>query len=68
MLCTRLDTLHVVNIVSRYMTCPSKEHSQAMKWILRYLKDNADVGLTFSEEKLSESTNMNLKYVGDMDK
>lgn len=50
------------------MTCPSKEHSQAMKWILRYLKDNADVGLTFSEEKLSESTNMNLKYVGDMDK
>lgn len=55
MVCTRPDISHVVSVVSRYMACPGKEHWQAVKWILRYLKGTANVGLTFSKVKLSES-------------
>jgi hypothetical protein len=35
MVCTRLDIAHAVGVVSRYMNNPSKEHWEAVKWILR---------------------------------
>ena len=37
MVCTRHDISHAVNVVSRYMVDPSKEHWNAIKWIFRYL-------------------------------
>ncbi|KAF2323179.1 hypothetical protein GH714_033902 [Hevea brasiliensis] len=36
--CTQPNILYTVSVVSRYMSRPRKEHWQAMKWILRYLK------------------------------
>lgn len=70
MVCTRPEISHVVSVVSRYMACPSKEHWQAVKWILRYLKGTANVGLTFSKVKLSESVvgYVDSDYAGDLDK
>ncbi|KAL6344420.1 hypothetical protein AAG906_039676 [Vitis piasezkii] len=35
MVCMRLDIAHVVGVVSRFLSNPSKEHWAAMKWILR---------------------------------
>lgn len=56
MVYTCLDLLHVISIVSRYMICLGKEYWQEVKWILRYLKDTANMGLTFLKDNLSEST------------
>jgi hypothetical protein len=47
MVCTRLDIAHAVGVVSRYMDNPSKEHWEALKWILRYLRGNATHALCF---------------------
>jgi hypothetical protein len=41
MVCTRPDIAHAVGVVSRYMKNPGKEHSEAVKWILRYLRGTA---------------------------
>ncbi|KAI4344544.1 hypothetical protein L6164_011759 [Bauhinia variegata] len=38
MVCTILDIAHAVSVVSRYLSNPSKEHWQAVKWILKYLR------------------------------
>ena len=38
MVCTRPDIAHAVGVVSRYMNNPGKEHWDATKWILRYLR------------------------------
>ncbi|XP_075108916.1 secreted RxLR effector protein 161-like [Nicotiana tabacum] len=70
MVCTRPDISYAISVMSRYMACPSKEHWQAMKWILRYLKGTADVGLTFYKDKLSESLvgYVDSDYAWDLDK
>ena len=36
MVCTRLDIVHVVGVVSRYMNNPGKEHWKEVQWILRH--------------------------------
>lgn len=51
MVCTRPDISHAVSVVSRYMANPGKEHWQAVKWILRYLKGTPDFGLVFSRDR-----------------
>ena len=38
MVCTRPDIANAVGVVSRYMNNPGKEHWEAVKWILRYLR------------------------------
>ena len=38
MVCTRPDIAHAVGVVSRFMSRPGKQHWEAIKWILRYLK------------------------------
>ena len=38
MICTRPDLSHTVSVVSRYMHNPGKDHWEAVKWILRYVK------------------------------
>ena len=47
MVCTRPDISHVVSVVSRYMANPGKEHWQAVKWILQYLRGTANIGLVY---------------------
>ena len=38
MVCTRPNIAHAVGVVSRFLSNSSKDHSEAVKWILRYLK------------------------------
>jgi hypothetical protein len=47
MVCTRPYIAHAVGVVRRYMNNPSKEHWEAVKWILRYLRGTATHPLCF---------------------
>jgi hypothetical protein len=71
MICTRPDLAHVVSVVSRFMHNPGKEHWNAVKWILRYLKGTANFRLLF--DKNSAKTNgvigfVDSDYAGDLDR
>ena len=44
---SRPDLAFAVGLVSRFMSKPSREHWEAVKWILRYLQGAKDVCLTF---------------------
>ncbi|RVW24226.1 Retrovirus-related Pol polyprotein from transposon TNT 1-94 [Vitis vinifera] len=48
MVCTRPDIAHAVGVVSRFMSRPGKQHWEAVKWILRYLKGSLDTCLCFT--------------------
>jgi hypothetical protein len=47
MVCTRPDIAHAVGVVSMYMNNPGKEHWEAVKWMLRYLRGTATHALCF---------------------
>jgi ATP-binding cassette subfamily B (MDR/TAP) protein 1 len=47
MVCTRPDIAHAVGVVSRYMSNPGKQHWEAVKWIMRYLKGFLETCLSF---------------------
>jgi len=47
MVCTRPDIAHAVGVVSRYMKNTGKEHWEAVKWILSYLRGIATHALCF---------------------
>nr|GEX04956.1 retrovirus-related Pol polyprotein from transposon TNT 1-94 [Tanacetum cinerariifolium] len=51
MVCTRPDIAYVVSIVSMYLANTGKNHREAMKWILKYLKGTADVGLIYCRDQ-----------------
>lgn len=44
---TRLDLAYPVGLISRFMTKPLKEHWQAVKWVLRYIKGTVDTRLCY---------------------
>ena len=43
MICTRPDISHAISVVSRYMSCPGREHWLALKGILKYLRGSSDL-------------------------
>ena len=51
MVCTRPDIAHAVGLVSRFLSNPSKEHWNVVKWILRYLQGTADLKLCYGSDK-----------------
>ena len=51
MVCTRPDIGYAVGVVSRFMSNPGKEHWNAVKWILRYLKGTLNMCLRFGSGK-----------------
>jgi hypothetical protein len=51
MVCTRPDIAHVVGVVSRFLSNPSKEHWAIVKWILKYLRCTSRVYLCFDNGK-----------------
>jgi hypothetical protein len=48
MVFTRPNIAHAVGVVSRYMNNSGKEHWEAVKWILRYLRDTTTHALCFA--------------------
>ncbi|GJZ49158.1 retrotransposon protein, putative, ty1-copia subclass [Tanacetum coccineum] len=51
MVCTRPDIAYVVSVVSRYLANPSKNHWEAVKWILKYLRGTANVRLVYGTDR-----------------
>jgi len=71
MVCTRPDLSHVMSVVSRYMHNPIKDHWEAVKWILRYVKGIVDKGLVFDRNKASTcdvTSFVDSDYAGDLDR
>ncbi|GJZ80925.1 retrovirus-related pol polyprotein from transposon TNT 1-94 [Tanacetum coccineum] len=52
MVCTRPDIAHAVGVVSRFMSNPGREHWEAVKWLLRYLKGTSKATLCFSRKEV----------------
>jgi len=50
MVCTRPDLLQSISMISKYMHDPGRGHSEAVHWILRYIKGTIDIGLVFKKD------------------
>nr|GEZ87283.1 retrovirus-related Pol polyprotein from transposon TNT 1-94 [Tanacetum cinerariifolium] len=51
MVYTRPDIAYAVSIVSRYLANPGKNHWEAVKWILKYLRGTVNVGLIYETNR-----------------
>nr|CAN73703.1 hypothetical protein VITISV_000540 [Vitis vinifera] len=67
MVCTRSDIAHAVGVVSRFMSRPGKQHWEAVKWILRYLKGSLDACLCFTGASLKLQGYVDADFAGDID-
>ncbi|CAA0815215.1 Uncharacterized mitochondrial protein AtMg00810 [Striga hermonthica] len=67
MVCTRPDIAHAVGIVSRYLSNPGKDHWEAVKWILRYLKGSANKSLSFDKGNTVLEGYTDADMAGDLD-
>ena len=54
MIATRLDIAYGMGLVSRFMSCSSKDHSQVVKWLLRYLNGSSRLGLVYVKAKSNQ--------------
>ena len=52
MACTRSNIAYAIGVVSRYMSNPGKQHWEAVKWILRYLRGTTGLALYFRKSNL----------------
>ncbi|GJX45582.1 retrotransposon protein, putative, ty1-copia subclass [Tanacetum coccineum] len=50
MVCTRPDIAYEVSVVSRYLANTGKNHWEAVKWILKYLRGTTNVGLVYGTD------------------
>jgi hypothetical protein len=67
MVCTRPDFAHAVGVVSRYMNNLGKEHWEAVKWILRYLRGIATHALCFEGSYIVLHGYVDSDMAGDKD-
>jgi hypothetical protein len=67
MVCIRQDIAHVVGVLSRYMNNLGKEHWEAVKWILGYLKGTATHELYFGGSYIALQGYVDLDMAGDKD-
>ncbi|KAH8931057.1 hypothetical protein BDL97_19G002300 [Sphagnum fallax] len=67
MVCTRPDISHAVGVMSKYMSNPSKQHWEAMKWILRYLRGTTEKCLTFRKDELKLEGYVDSNFAGEVD-
>nr|GEX62795.1 putative reverse transcriptase domain-containing protein [Tanacetum cinerariifolium] len=71
MVCTRPDIAYVVSIVSMHLANLGKNHWEAVKFILKYLKGTADVGLVYGRDQRKHvdiSGFVDANYAKDPDK
>ena len=65
--CIRPDIAHVVRVESRFMSKPGKQHWEAVKWILRYLKGLSNTCLCFTGASLKLQGYVDADFAGDID-
>ena len=66
MVCIRPDIAHAVKVVSKFMSSPGKQHWEAVKWILRYLKGSSDTFLCFTDASLKLQGYVDVNFAGDI--
>ncbi|GJV90692.1 retrovirus-related pol polyprotein from transposon TNT 1-94 [Tanacetum coccineum] len=66
-LSSKMNIAHAVGVESRYMTEPGREHWEAVKRILRYVKGTSDVALCFGNSYLIVTGYVDSDYAGDLD-
>jgi hypothetical protein len=64
---TRPDIAHAVGVVSRFASNPGKQHWEAVKWIMRYLRGTTDLPLCFGKGKLTVQGYVDADFAGDQD-
>ncbi|RVW71154.1 Retrovirus-related Pol polyprotein from transposon TNT 1-94 [Vitis vinifera] len=67
MVCTRPDIAYAVGVVSRFMSRRGKQHWEAVKWILRYLKGSLDTCLCFTGASLKLQGYVDADFASDID-
>ena len=67
MVCSQPDIAQAVSMVSRYMANPGKQHWDAIKWHLRYLKGTSDVCLKFGIDDTRIIGYCDSDFAGDLD-
>ena len=67
MVCTRPNNGHAVGAVSRFMSNPGKAHWDAIKWILRYLRDTTKKCLYFGKGEIKVEGCVDAYFVGEVD-
>lgn len=55
MVLIKLDILHVVSVISRYMASLGKKQWKGVKWILRYLRGLLKLGLLYGRKYGAEN-------------
>jgi hypothetical protein len=65
---TRPNISHAVGVVNRYMENPGKEHWEAVKWVLRYLRGTSSYSITYHGSIDSVCGYVDLDFAGDLDK
>ena len=71
MISTRPDLAYGVNLVSRFISKPSKDHWKVVKWLMRYIRGSMSVGLVYEPKKEGESCisgYCDSDYAADLDK
>nr|GFA45998.1 retrovirus-related Pol polyprotein from transposon TNT 1-94 [Tanacetum cinerariifolium] len=71
MVCTRPDIAYAVSVVSRYLANIGKNHWEAVKWILKYLRGTVNMGLVYGTNRgnhIGITGFVDSNYVKDLDK
>ena len=70
MICSRPDLAYAISLVSRFMSNPGKEHWNAVKWVLRYLKGTLKHGVMYGycdTNKVQVEWFVDSDYAGSID-
>ena len=67
MVCISPDIAHAVGVVSRFLRNPEKEHWEAVKWILTYLRGSSDECLCFGASNSILKGYTDSDMAGDLD-
>lgn len=62
----RLSATHAVGVVNRFLSNPGREHWNAAKQILRYLRGTSKLGLSFESDKPMLAGYTNADMVGEV--
>ena len=68
---SRPDLAYGVGLVSRFMSFPSMEHWQAVKWLLKYMKGSQNKGLVYGKiepDQVDIKGYCDANYAIDLDK
>ena len=67
MVCTRPDIAYAVGVVSRFLSNLGRQHWEAVKWIMRYLRGTSKLKLTFGSGKPVLIGYIDSDMAGDVD-